>query len=358
MENLIIEEFDVIPCVTTEQSSKRKTKKEQWKKTAVAKQKREARNQGCIISCNHQVSDKWCKARSINADVLYYFHKKFWKLESAVKQRLFIQSYISISPIQRRYRENETRIRVKKYNILCNVPLIADDSNQSLVPVCRDAFLSILSIGRFKLEHAARMLFNEDLMKERRGGSTSKMVAVKEKIIEHIKLFRCREKHYGKVTEFNRQYLPAELNIRKMHAMYLERYATDNPELKCKYSYYYTVFRNNFNIGFGTLKIDTCSTCEKFKNAMKNEEMEEIQKKSIIVEHMVHKTRARRFFQELNRRPERTISINFDLMQNQPLPKTQIGEAYYSRQLWYYTFGIIIHNEKKSLNPNSVHFFR
>lgn len=81
-------------------------------------------------------------------------------------------------------------------------------------------------------------------------------------------------------------------------------------------------------------------------------------RKSIVVEQLLHKTRARRFFQELNKIPERTITINFDLMQNMPLPRTQIGEAYYARQLWYYTFGIIIHNKKKALNSNTVFFYR
>lgn len=73
---------------------------------------------------------------------------------------------------------------------------------------------------------------------------------------------------------------------------------------------------------------------------------------------MVHKFHAHRFFQELNRRPEGMMTICFYLMQNQPLPKTEISEAYYSRQLWYYCFGIIIHNNKKLLNKDTLFFYR
>lgn len=45
-------------------------------------------------------------------------------------------------------------------------------------------------------------------------------------------------------------------------------------------------------------------------------------------------------------------------MQNMPLPRTQIGEAYYARQLGYYSFGVIIHNKKKTLDKNTVFIYR
>lgn len=45
-------------------------------------------------------------------------------------------------------------------------------------------------------------------------------------------------------------------------------------------------------------------------------------------------------------------------MQNQPVPRTQINQAYYSRQLWYYVLGLIIHKSTKELNSDTVHFFR
>lgn len=37
------------------------------------------------------------------------------------------------------------------------------------------------------------------------------------------------------------------------------------------------------------------------------------------------------------------MAVVFDLQQNHPLPKTSVGEAYYSRQLWLYNLGIVIH---------------
>lgn len=171
------------------------------------------------------------------------------------------------------------------------------------------------------MENAARALFNDNLMFETRGDSKPKLEELKSKIIDHIQSFKCREWYYGKVSEFNRIYLPYEFNVRKMHKIFLGKYS-----VSCKYHYYYDVFRTKFNLGFGTLKIDTCSTCETFKNKMKLA-LDDDLRKTMVVEQLVHKTRVRRFFQELNKVPERTITINFDLMQNMLLLRTQIGEA-------------------------------
>ncbi len=51
----------------------------------------------------------------------------------------------------------------------------------------------------------------------------------------------------------------------------------------------------------------------------------------------------------------RTVTIAFDLQQNLPLPKTNIGEAFYGRQLWLYNLGFIWCNRKQ--NSKSVHLY-
>ena len=59
-----------------------------------------------------------------------------------------------------------------------------------------------------------------------------------------------------------------------------------------------------------------------------------------------------------------TLVLSFDLMQNQALPKSCIGEAYYARQVWLYNIlGIVEH--KASGDPHSpgeqnrddIHFY-
>src|SRR5277367_5033556 len=47
------------------------------------------------------------------------------------------------------------------------------------------------------------------------------------------------------------------------------------------------------------------------------------------------------------------------MMQNQPLPHTVIGEAYYARQIWLSTFGIVIHRgEHSTQSIDDTHFYR
>ncbi len=76
------------------------------------------------------------------------------------------------------------------------------------------------------------------------------------------------------------------------------------------------------------------------------------EKKSLICELIVHKLRAKKFYQLLNEINENTVTICFDLMRNQELPKSPITEAYYSRQLWQYFLGIVIHN---GINSKQTH---
>lgn len=220
----IPEEYTVTPQVTpSHHTTKKKRKPEEWAKAKLKEEKREIRNKGCVLFCQHK--DKlFCKVRSIDIQVVYDFHKNFWTLNDAIQELVFLQKYIAVSPIKRSKQENRSRSE-KKYNILCCIPC-----NNELIPICRESFLSILSIGRTRLENAARAIFTDDLMEETREGSKPKLEELKSKIIDHIQSFKYKERHYGKVSEFNRVYLPCELNVRKMHKMFLEKYS-----VPCKY---------------------------------------------------------------------------------------------------------------------------
>ena len=50
------------------------------------------------------------------------------------------------------------------------------------------------------------------------------------------------------------------------------------------------------------------------------------------------------------------ITICFDMMENLVLPKLSIGEAYYSRQLYFYVLGIVVHRGNKSQSVNDIFF--
>jgi len=50
----------------------------------------------------------------------------------------------------------------------------------------------------------------------------------------------------------------------------------------------------------------------------------------------------------LGRVAEGHVTLGFDMMQNLVLPKTAIGQAYYSRQMYLYLFGVVVHHEENS----------
>lgn len=268
--------------------------------------------------------------------------------------------------------------KVRNFTINCHI-----HTKKGRVDVCKEALLGILSIGRWKLEYAAKsMLQTDEAMKETRGGKKSKLNKLTNANVEDIKKYRVRERHYGRGGTTGRVYLPGELSVKKMFLNFIKTHKSTLPAryhdkelgyLPCKYNFYYSVFKNSFNIGFGTIKKDICSTCEQFQNLLisvkkgssvsvpdgpPGSPMKEYTRKELMAERVLHKLRFKRFFKELNTWPDGSITINFDLMQNQPLPKTEIGEAYYARQLWYHTFGVVIHEPNKQINKNTTYFYR
>ena len=52
------------------------------------------------------------------------------------------------------------------------------------------------------------------------------------------------------------------------------------------------------------------------------------------------------------------VTVCFDMMQNVILPRTPIGQAYYSRQLYVYVFGVVLHHGKESKQAvDDVHLY-
>jgi hypothetical protein len=66
--------------------------------------------------------------------------------------------------------------------------------------VCRESFLSILNVGRREVENAATEKQEAGCaVPEKRGGAriSQQMKDLQEKIISHIRSFKCRERDIG-----------------------------------------------------------------------------------------------------------------------------------------------------------------
>lgn len=233
---------------------------------------------------------------------MYHFHKQFWQLKNAVEERAFIQKCLTLHTISRIKVKTADRKREQ-----CNYTIeYFIQTSENRIRVCKESFLPILSVGRSKVKFAAKTFFNAPVaMKEMRGCKKPILSSLKEKVIKHIKTFKVRERNYGQNDTVCRVYLPPELSIKRMHMLFLKLY----PDFgDCKYTFHYEVFRSNFNLGFGTIKKDTCSTCLNFTNSLKNtdeylESELRTTKKELMVEHHLHKLQYKCFFIELNTHP-------------------------------------------------------
>lgn len=190
---------------------------------------------------------------------------------------------------------------------------------------------------------------------EHRGGArkVAENEAKKQVVMDHIQTFTCRASHYGRRGAPGRKYLPSDLSVKRMHELFDQQ----NHDL-VSYSLYYTVFRQHFNLGFGHPATDACSSCTRFQLRVKDPSLTEEEKRSESASYILHRRRARVFYDLLGKVDHDSVTLCFDMMQNLTLPRTPIGQAYYSRQLHLYVFGVVIHHGKGSKQAlDDVHLY-
>lgn len=122
--------------------------------------------------------------------------------------------------------------------------------------------------------------------------------------------------------------------------MFMEQ---DDANKVIRYNTYWSVFHYHFNLGFGSPATDVCSTCVSYKLKAKQDSISPSEKAMLTTSLEVHRRKARMFYSRLNIIDDGCLTICFDLMENLPLPRTAIGQAYYSRQLYVYVFGLVVH---------------
>lgn len=228
--------------------------------------------------------------------------------------------------------------------------------NKDLIPVCYNTFLKALRVSRFRVNRIAqRYHMDGEMAKERRGGNTTgnKFVAKKENVMQFLNKLKCSETHYC-VNRTGRKYLPAELNITKLWRMYIAE--TENENLHVKQHYFRYIFNRSYNLGFGSPRVDVCSTClslqEKIK-ACKNEP----EKANLMVLKRVHRLKYKKFYTLLKENRDDLLILSFDCQKNQPLPKLPDQSAYYCRQLYLNNFCIVKGHSKSKLTLDNVTSF-
>lgn len=222
---------------------------------------------------------------------------------------------------------------------------------------------AIHGITKFRVENIAKSLKSNIVSQpDMRGRHLNRPNKIPENVVrtvhDHIRSFPRRSSHYSREKNDGRYYLPAELNVTKMHKLFLQKYepkvfAEMQEGKECKvqvtYDYYHRYFLQNFNISFGSPRSDTCQTCDRLQN-MINAEQDIENKASLQVEKQLHIRKSEVFYTSLKEKSvfalnDPTVEVLcFDYEQNLPLPHIPAGDVFYKRQLWVYNF--CIHSAK------------
>lgn len=210
------------------------------------------------------------------------------------------------------------------------------NKNSERLLVCQKNFLAALKISQRNILTIGKKKAEGQIIERRGGDRRRKKYEQRENSVKKfIGNLYARESHYNR-QKSKRLYLSSDLNIAKLSRLY-----NDSVELNLKVSrrYFYNIFVRHFNLGFGNPAKDVCSLCTRLKNTIKSTKDTALKVKS-ITELRIHTLRAKQFHIFLKESPENSFTVCFDLQQVHALPKMNIGEAFYLRQLALYNFCI------------------
>ena len=155
----------------------------------------------------------------------------------------------------------------------------------------------------------------------------------------HIRSFPMMDPHYSR-SDTSRQFHGSDLNIGKMHHLYVEVCkAKELPHVKV--GVYRRVFCSEFNLSFHRPKKDVCQKCEHYENASAVD-------KGVLQDdyriHIMNKNEARREKETDKQSAKQTDStwhaITMDLQSVLATPCGNVSALYYARKLAVYNFTI------------------
>ncbi|CAG4955320.1 unnamed protein product [Parnassius apollo] len=277
------------------------------------------------------------------------FLKDFNSMNYTDEQNIYLCGLMNVYSIKRRRsrKTEEMDANFHQTHFTYKVRVIENDETKE-EPVCYKAFLSIFGIIKGKLEHLQKSLkMSGTAPSDKRGKSGSNKRLdnnIKDLICNHIKSFKGRQSHYS-LNDTKKEYVPEDLNIKKMYKLYLDAYESQNHVC---YETCRTIFNTEFNISFGYPRTDTCSACDEFKIKAKalRAEGNIVELIRFTILNNLHKKKAQTFYdRKKNARIKSKSDVEFqaiamDYQKNVSLPNISTSDVYYKRQLSMYSFNI------------------
>nr|CAH7732108.1 unnamed protein product [Callosobruchus chinensis] len=274
--------------------------------------------------CQHDSKALNCK--KVSLQYIRQHRGKFFEVPSKILQDQKLCRYMSVlPPVRKRSREMDSQ-KPKTFSVYYYFPC-----GKGTFRVCRSFLSAVFNVKKGRLRSVARTLSLGNVPKETRGGRRLSNIneTKKQNVRDFLNRLPACESHYNR-QKSKRVYLAADLNIATLHRMYNTESQSD---LHVTLSMFKRLFYSEFNIGFSSPASDVCGTCLNLKNAIKKDNEDRLK-----TELKVHQIRANAFYKLMGNGAIDAISICFDLQQVHPLPKTPIQDAFYKRQISFYTF--------------------
>jgi len=292
------------------------------------------------IKCSHanKSNPKVCRVSELTEEDIIAFKSNLCKIVGKIDQDKFLLTMMSVSfpkRLDRRKTNNSTRI-VTKYFIPTT------DGENNMLKVCANVFCSITAVSRRRLNILNKtFLSNHSSPVEKRGGHRINPVhdEISESIKKHILEFKSRKSHHTR-RDSGKSYLHPELSIKYLWTHW-QRKRLQNCKPTASLSKYQHIFTTKFNLSFGHPRQDTCTFCSEQKIKISAETDNQV-KHELELELLIHKKKAKRFFELLKETEPGSINCSFDMMQTQPIPKLSVTDVFYSRQVWIYNLTFVI----------------
>jgi hypothetical protein len=213
------------------------------------------------------------------------------------------------------------------------------------IMVCKTAFINLHGITSARLRRIQISLVMtgaspKDLRGRHKNRPTEYSTEPLNLIEMHINSFQPRQSHYTRRKNPERMYLSESLTIKDMHRMFVAEYCLNIP-----YNVYWHIFRTKFNIKFGYPRSDTCAECDSLLHKLNAKDITDEEKDRLLTQKELHLRKSEAFRAikknyKAKAQAGEVLCFTFDFMQNLPLPHIPTNPVFFSRQLWYYIFGI------------------
>ena len=175
------------------------------------------------------------------------------------------------------------------------------------IKVCFDAFASILGYCKRTLQRMAKKRTPDGALicdKRGRHGNHHRIPDETQQYVHnHIESLPTVTSHYSRKHYPNVRYIEGEIkSIANLYKLYIEWMETNHPgkEIVTLHFYSDVMVRHFPNVHLQKPKTDTCSTCDRYKNALKETTSAE-EKKNIERDRLIHWNQAQKGYDIVKR---------------------------------------------------------